>query len=365
MNPLVRTGSRRVIAGGAAAAVVVTAVTAAAVIDSDDSSAAPEPPQGTATVTRQDLVETETVAGTLGFANARTLTPRRAGTLTWVASEGSTVKPGKTLYAIDGRRTVLMRGALPAYRTLSTGVEGADVRQLERGLRRMGYDGFTVDREYTHATAAAVREWQEDLGVPESGVVEPGDVVFTRGPVRIGAHQAEVGDLLSPGAPVIDISDPEQIVSIDLDVERQSLARKSAPVVVELPGGRRLTGRIVGVGTVASAEDSSQDETDGSQSGGSDDATVEVELKLDRPGRAGRLDQAPVDVELESERRDGVLTVPVTALLALVEGGYAVEVVEGARSRLVPVEVGMFADGLVEVRGQALREGTRVEVPSS
>jgi hypothetical protein len=58
--------------------------------------------------------------------------------------------------------------------------------------------------------------------------------------------------------------------------------------------------------------------------------------------------------------RAGVLAVPVTALLALGEGGYAVQVVTGATSRLLAVTTGMFAGDLVEVSGQGLTEGLRV-----
>ena len=58
-----------------------------------------------------------------------------------------------------------------------------------------------------------------------------------------------------------------------------------------------------------------------------------------------------------------VLAVPVDALLALAEGGYAVELVTGAgRSDLVAVELGAFADGWVEVTGD-IAEGDEVEVP--
>ncbi|WP_243708481.1 hypothetical protein [Actinomadura sp. GC306] len=67
---------------------------------------------------------------------------------------------------------------------------------------------------------------------------------------------------------------------------------------------------------------------------------------------------------LESERRKGVLSVPVEALLALREGGFGVEVVDGAGRRLVPVDVGAFGGGRVEVAG-GVREGMKVGVPAA
>jgi hypothetical protein len=58
-----------------------------------------------------------------------------------------------------------------------------------------------------------------------------------------------------------------------------------------------------------------------------------------------------------------VLAVPANALLALLEGGYAVErVTDGGGTELVAVETGLFADGWVEVSGD-LAEGDEVVVP--
>ena len=59
-----------------------------------------------------------------------------------------------------------------------------------------------------------------------------------------------------------------------------------------------------------------------------------------------------------------MLAVPVTALLALSEGGYAVEVVVEDGSRLlIGVEPGLFSDGFVEVAGNGLVDGMQVVVP--
>ena len=57
-----------------------------------------------------------------------------------------------------------------------------------------------------------------------------------------------------------------------------------------------------------------------------------------------------------------VLNVPVTSLIALAEGGYAVAVQDGDGTRLVAVEPGFFARGMVEVDGN-LSAGDMVEVP--
>jgi multidrug efflux pump subunit AcrA (membrane-fusion protein) len=76
------------------------------------------------------------------------------------------------------------------------------------------------------------------------------------------------------------------------------------------------------------------------------------------------LDGATVDVVFTASQRPNVLTVPVAALLALAEGGYGVQVVEGQTSRIVAVQTGRFASGRVEVSGDGLTEGMTVGMPS-
>jgi hypothetical protein len=62
--------------------------------------------------------------------------------------------------------------------------------------------------------------------------------------------------------------------------------------------------------------------------------------------------------------------VPVSSLVALAEGGYAVRVVSGQDqdgapvSELVAVETGLFADGLVAITSDGLAEGDDVVVAS-
>nr|BFE83939.1 hypothetical protein GCM10020093_065400 [Planobispora longispora] len=143
---------------------------------------------------------------------------------------------------------------------------------------------------------------------------------------------------------------------VDLDTADQSLARKGAEVTVELPGGERVTGKIISVGAVAERGSSGQGE-DGT-------TTIDVDIALDKTPKT-KLDQAPVEVEMESERHENVLAVPVEALLALREGGFGVEVVEGGSTRVVAVETGAFGGGMVEVSGTGLAEGMEVGVPAT
>ena len=82
-------------------------------------------------------------------------------------------------------------------------------------------------------------------------------------------------------------------------------------------------------------------------------------VRLTRPGAAGHLDQAPVSVNIVSAQARDVLAVPVSALVALAGGGYAVEVVaRAARAHLVGgAAPACSASTLVQVSGPGLTRG--------
>ncbi|MFJ9638478.1 efflux RND transporter periplasmic adaptor subunit [Streptomyces sp. NPDC101178] len=310
-------------------------------------------PQATAPVERGDLRDSAQADGTLGYDRQRKINAGAAGTLTWTPRTGSTVERNERLYEVDGRAVRLLYGSGPMYRTLKPGDEGRDVEQLERNLAALGYTGFTPDTEYTELTAAAVKRWQKAHGAKQTGTVGPRDVAFAPGKVRIKGVAAAVGDLAQPGAPVLTTTGSERIVTFELDVAESQLAKAGTKVTVELPDGTSAPGTVSSVGRTAKP---GKDPQDGSPK-------VTLAVSFDRPEKAGGFDQSPVTVNLTGETREDVLTVPVNALLALPGGGFGVEVVSGGAVREVKVELGMFAEGRVEVSGGGLREGMKVGVP--
>ncbi|MBC9719432.1 hypothetical protein H9Y04_43685 [Streptomyces sp. TRM66268-LWL] len=104
----------------------------------------------------------------------------------------------------------------------------------------------------------------------------------------------------------------------------------------------------------------------GRQAEGQDQARTKTEVQIaieDQKALAG-LDTATVDVELVSDRAKNALSVPVTALVAMPDGGYGVEVMDRGRPvRRIPVTLGLFAQGRVQVSGKGLTEGMNVRVP--
>jgi peptidoglycan hydrolase-like protein with peptidoglycan-binding domain len=312
----------------------------------------------TAEVVRRDLIESESFPGTLGYADRTPITGYWNGTVTALAPEGSVVRRGGELFRVNDRPVILLNGSVPAYRQLDEGVpNGRDVRELERNLAALGFaaDGeLVVDQEFTDATREAVEAWQDDLGLPAEGVVALGDVVFLSGPQRIGQHGLAVGSPVTPGVEVMEVASTRQVVDLDLPADQQTLVAAGDPVVVELPDGTKLPASIAEVGTVAESEPLA--------AGGTSDPTIPVVIELQKRAPTN-LDQAPVTVGITKEARQGVLAVPVTALVALNGGGYAVEVSEAGTMHLVAVEPGLYADGYVEISGD-VSEGAEVVVPA-
>ena len=304
----------------------------------------------TATVRRRNLVDTQRVDGTLGYSGKRQTANALAGTYTWLPHVGQVIGPGETLWRVDTRPVVLMDGALPAYRAMHRGDEGTDVLQLERGLSAAGYGPGAIDGTFDASTAAAVRAWQDDRGLVMTGAVELGRVVFLLGSRRVTQRAAQIGGRATPG-PALTTTSTHRVVTIHLAAADQRSARVGARAPVELPDGTTVRGRVTSVGRVATAS---------SDQGGGDggDPTITVTIRLRSTEGLGRLDAAPVSVELARSRRHHVLAVPVTALIATKDGGYAVD----TGSHLIAVMPGLFAGGYVEVSG--VRAGTKVTVPN-
>jgi peptidoglycan hydrolase-like protein with peptidoglycan-binding domain len=315
-------------------------------------------------VTRQSLRETTTVDGTLGYGDTTAVVAGGGGTITGVPRTGALSKRGQALYRVDDDPVVLLYGKLPAYRALSPGVHGRDVRQFERNLSALGYDRFTVDDTYTAATATAVKEWQDDLGRAKTGTVEPSAVVIRPGKVRVDTVSLAKGAAVQPGTTVLKTSGVSRVVQATVELVDRPYAKVGSTVTVALPDGTEVAGRVKAAETVTSEEEEGPDSTVTAT-----DLQIDVVLR-DAKAAAG-FDAAGVDVDLVVATADDALAVPVSALLALSEGGYAVEKVGAAGATagdaartLVPVETGIYADGLVEITSAALAEGDTVVVPA-
>lgn len=410
-------------AGGLAIAVSATVAAAAIALGGGDQAGGAAAPAGeTVPLERRDLSESVTVDGTLGFEDSADVVDRLTGTFTWLPAQGAVIERGRRLFEIDDEPVVLMYGDLPAYRPLAAGDSGEDVEQLESNLAALGFDAggaMEADDDFDSATASAVAAWQDSLGLEETGEVELGRIVFQRGARRVASVEAGVGDAAeaagggsggatlasnpiagrrqpqpeAEGEPEPKAAAPEaeepapeaqeeepasaavtvmtttstrRVVTVELDPEDVSEAKIGDPATVSFPGGESAKGRVKSVGAVAEAAASDDAAAGGSGETDPADATIEVTIALPRGRAASKLDAAPVDVALRGDVHRDVFAVPVSALLGIGGGGYAIRAAGdpgAAETTLIPVRPGTFADGYVEIEGEGLREGLAVEIP--
>jgi peptidoglycan hydrolase-like protein with peptidoglycan-binding domain len=300
----------------------------------------------TAKVTKRDLSERVDFDGTLGYGDAHEVALGPAGVITALRPVGTVVDRGEQIAEVDGRPVVLFFGDRPMWRALNESAsDGADIEQLEANLIALGYGtnaNLGPNQKWSAATTAAVKRWQKALGVDVTGEVQPSAVVIVSGPQRVSKLLGHLG--AQAGGPAVEATGTTQLVTVSLPAKRQSLVKPGDKVRVTLPDGSTMAGTVYSVGSVATA----------GQNGA--DPTVPMLVVLDEPDTSKGFDQAPVKVGVTTTAATGVLAVPVEALLALSEGGYAVEKRDGT---LVGVKLGSFADGWVQVGGD-LHEGDEV-----
>ena len=312
-------------------------------------------PTETVEVSRRDLSEEVKLTGTVSHGEARPLPIEADGLVTSAPSQNDVVRPGDELIRINDRPVTLAEGSVPLYRELrrvgrfevdeagdKLGLqEGDDVAQLQRFLLAEGFDDeqrLEADGIFGITTERAVKAWQKELGVPATGKVDRSQLVFVEGPLRVDSAP-EVGmrfDQVSVGAvtPSVHFEVTNRQRPFFAEGTRVSIvsdAGDSAGVVASL---KRTTG----------ADGSARHE-------------VKVEFVADAPA-----DVETAEVVSTRILAEDVTTVPVRALVALAEGGWAVQVETDAGLELTAVELGTVIDGFAEIEG--LDDGTPVVVPA-
>lgn len=355
---------RFVTAGGAAGLLAVTGLGAAALAASDDSppssdSSATSPSDGdvaveavgtaTARVDRRTLSESKEFSAAVDYGDAFELPLQRTGTVTARPDAGTVVGFGDELVRVDLKPTFLAEGPLPMYRELKTTPDvrkkgqrymvGYDVGQLQQFLIDAGFDAdgeLVVDGEYGPVTEDAVEDWQEANGLEKTGRVDSTQLLFSSGPLRLESVP-RVGSPFSP----IQATDPEQELTFSVDSRDRGLVAVDDTVEIATPDGSTTTGRITAL-----------DRTIG------DDGSPRVTATI-VPDDLLPPDVTTATVTATRVIADDVLAVPVTALLAVREGGFALE--RPGDPRLVRAEVGSVADGWVEIDAD-VAEGDEVVI---
>lgn len=302
----------------------------------------------------------------LSTAEASAVNP--GTTYTSLPAVGAKVTQGQPLYAVGGVAVPLFYGTAALWRDLQLGVsDGPDVGELNANLMALGFgSGLTQTNHFSDATQAAVEQWQASIGAPQTGVVHLGDVVVEPAAVIVTSVTPSVGGAVQPGATIMQVTSTTRDVTVALDVGQQGQVKVGDAVTITLPNNRTTSGTVSFVGSVATTPSNNGNNGGGNNSNST--PTIEVDIALNDPSATGSLDQAPVQVSITTASVPDGLVVPVTSLVALSGGGYAVEVVgaNGAR-HLASVQPGLFddADGLVQVTSDGLRAGDHVVVPST
>jgi len=193
-----------------------------------------------------------------------------------------------------------------------------------------------------------------------SETFSPTNAFASKTSVIVGSYINDVGSAVALNSPLYNISSTGIEVVFQVDASDQETVSLGDSVQIELPTDERVPTVITFIDQVVTQTQAGE--------------FIEVTLEVLNPEEIEAYDQAPVKVFVTTEVSQNVLYVPVNALLALAEGGYALEVYggeieggtfegeSGVDTSYVAVEIGVFTDGFVEVKGN-ISEGQIVVVP--
>ena len=411
----------------AAASLGVGVVAGSRITSPEDAAAKTAPPKAsqiTVPVERKALSSKVVGRGDASFDGAVNIRVETSGLGTpaivtgKVPKVGSTLTEGKALLEITGRPVVGLAGVLPMYRTLSPGSKGPDVLQLEQTLDRLGLDPGDVDDEYDGDTSRAVERLYEKAGYdapePDKQLTQAVDAAEKNvDGLKKALRQAQAALKQAKDAKAKDTS--VQQGSVD-DAEENLADAQDELADAEFKAGTPLpVSEVVYVKTLPRRVDDVKVERGGTVNGvvmSASGASLVVTLKVDaqtaerlKAGMAASLtlgDGTSVAAKVRRVSRNGeqydvvvapntltakqleqlrdanvrvtvpvkstngkVLTVPVAALSAGSDGGSRVEVIRDGKVELVPVTVGLSADGFAQVSpsGDAtLTDGDQVVV---
>jgi len=162
----------------------------------------------------------------------------RSGTVTSVpawAGTGQRLAGGETVVTVDLRPVVALSGEIPMFRDIGINATGADVTQLQTFLRQGGWlnDAGREDVKFGQLTRDAVRAWQESIGLPRTGIVARGDIVFLAALPRLVDVSVRVGETVDFSKPFLDLYAPSPEFRVEASQGGPQMASET-PVVVSL-----------------------------------------------------------------------------------------------------------------------------------
>lgn len=308
-----------------------------------------------ATLKSANLEITTSFSATIGYLP----TPVQAvantsGIVTWLPAAGTVISQGQPLFQVDGQPVILLYGSVPEWRSLAVGAAaGPDITELEQNLNQLGYAGpyqLPQNGIYSNAVDDAVQRLLTAKGIPASTGLALGTVLYAPGPVLVSALPLALGASVNPGTAAITITSTQRAVTGTFTPAGGPPVEVGQTATLTPDGGGvSLAGMVTGATTKFS--------------NGSNQTTVTIAL-AGSPSLS--LGDIPAQAAVVTETVPHVLAVPVQALIALIDGGYALEVPAGKGGQtLVRVRVGVSGAGnLVQVSGRKILPGLRYLVPT-
>jgi hypothetical protein len=259
---------------------------------------------------------------------------------------------------VDGQKlvrdvTVAQAELLNAQAASATARRQVRLAQLKARLLRR-HANTTVLREIVASSSQEARRTAAEVSrlAGHAGVQVPADelLFFPRLPVRVDAVKAKRGSTVS--GRVMNVTNSRLAIDSSLSVSDVRLVRVGDPVVIDDQDlGVTARGRVTRV-----------DRTPGTHGIDPSRFYMAVAPTSRLPSLVGASVKLTISVKSTNGR---VLAVPVSALSIGGDGRSRVQVRHGTRIELVPVDPGLAAEGLAEVRPQAkdsLRPGDLVVV---
>ena len=282
-----------------------------------------------ATVQQRDLVESVQAVGSLRSQNSVVLRPEVAGRVVALGfRDGQRVRKGALLAQLDDQ--------LPRAQVAQAQAEVSIARANDQRNRELVAQGF-VSQRTRDESAANLQVAQAKLALAEATAARLRIVAPFDGVAGIG--KVSVGEYVKDGAEIVNLEDLDHLfVDFRLPERYQSEVRVGQAVQVALdalPGVPR-SAQVRALDPLIDA----------------DGRSLAVRASLDNPGlqlRPGMFARAT----LQLSERKGALVVPEEAVVPQGAGAHVFRVVAGADGKpaaeRVPVQLGLRADGLVEV----------------
>ena len=267
---------------------------------------------------------------------------------------------------VDGAEALAIENAQKAYddalKSYNEGVDPTQALAIENAQK--AYDdalkSYNEGVDQDSELAKAKEELDELKLSAKSETFSPTNAYASKTSIIVGSYISDVGSAVTLNSPLYNISSIGIEVVFQVDATDQETVSLGDSVEIELPTDERVPTIITFIDQVVTQTQAGE--------------FIEVTLEVLNPEEIEAYDQAPVKVFVTTEISENVLYVPVNALLALAEGGYALEIYDGeldggtfegesgVDTSYVAVEIGVFTDGFVEVKGN-ISEGQTVVVP--